>query len=251
MKRMTIAFGALFVASCAPTAPVEPPGPPELDAVTLPLADQAGNRMEALTQNGARWCTEDGVWCVEGAAVTATFASGAPAVTLPVEGEVWPVIVRSGESALVGLVATDEQMYSGGGGRAQHLTLYEIAGGAAREVLRAPLSGSADIRACFDEADERQRAGACRDEYQFISRFFIDETVASGAPVLILETEAGSYPGRVTRNADSLEQAPLTEADLVWARDETCTFRRTYTRGAAGLYAPNEPLPGCSDYLEP
>jgi hypothetical protein len=243
MKRMIIALTTLLVAACAPAAPTEPPGPPELDAVTLPLADQAGNRMEALTQNGARWCTEDNVWCVEGAAVTATFASGAPAVTLPAEGEIWPVIVRSGESAL--------QMYSGGGGRAQHLTLYDVAGGAAREVARMPLSGSADIRACFDEADERQRAGACRDEYQFISRLLIDETVASGPPVLILETEAGSYPGRVTRTADSLEQPPLTDADLVWAQDESCTFRRTYTRGADGLYAPNEPLPGCSDYLEP
>lgn len=252
MKRLMIALGAMLLAACTPPAAETPEnGPPNLDGVMLPLGDQAGNRMEALTQNGARWCTEDSVWCVEGGQVSASFAAGAAPVALPAEGELWPVVVRTGETALIGLIATEEQMYSGGSGRAQHLTLYEIADGAAREVLRMPYSGAADIRACFDEEDEQQRAGACRDEYQFITRIFIDETVASGAPVIVLETAAGSYPGAVTRNADSLEQPALTEADLVWAQDETCTFRRTYTRGADGLYAPDEPLPGCTDYLEP
>jgi len=84
-----------------------------------------------------------------------------------------------------------------------------------------------------------------------VTRISLDEGVADGSPRIILETAAGSYPGAVTRTADSLEQPALTEADLVWAQDQTCTFRRTYTRGPDGLYAPDQPLPGCSDYLEP
>ena len=75
--------------------------------------------------------------------------------------------------------------------------------------------------------------------------------VAEGAPHIVLETAAGSYPGRVTRNADSLEAPALTQADLVWAHDETCSYRRTYSQGADGLYAPDQALPACSDYLEP
>ncbi|MBX9746696.1 MAG: hypothetical protein K2X34_07330, partial [Hyphomonadaceae bacterium] len=174
-----------------------------------------------------------------------------PAIALPGEGEIWPVVVRSGESALVGLIATESTPYSGGSASAQHLILYEIAGGVARESLRLPYSGSAMIRACFDEDDQTARAGACQDQYAFVTRISLDEGVSDGAPRIILETAAGSYPGRVTRTTDSLEQIPLTEADLVWARDETCTFRRTYSRGPDGLYAPDQALPGCSDYLEP
>ena len=114
-----------------------------------------------------------------------------------------------------------------------------------------PLGGSADVRACFDEDDEKQRAGACHDQYTFVTRITLDESVREGAPRIMLETAAGSYPGRVTRNADSLEQSPLTETDLVWAHDATCSYRRTYSRGADGLYAPDRPLPACADYLEP
>lgn len=253
MNRLAIA-AALLACACAPPAeaPNEPANDePTLSSVRLPITDQAGNRMEALTQNGARWCTTDSVWCVEGANVTASFANGASPIALPGEGELWRVIVRSGETALVGRTTIDSTPYSGGGAHAMHLTFYEVGNGAAREVLRMPYAASAMIRACFDEDDEVQRAGACHDEYAFNTRISLDESASSGTPVIILETVAGSYPGRVTRSADSLEQAPLTEADLVWARDEACSFRRTYMRGPDGLYAPNEPLPSCSDYLEP
>ena len=116
----------------------------------------------------------------------------------------------------------------------------------------SPFFGAAAmIRACFDEDDEEQRAGACHDQYTFVTRISLDEGVSEGAPRIMLETAAGSYPGRVTRQADSLEQAPLTQADLVWAQDATCSYRRTYTRSADGLYAPDQPLPPCTDYLEP
>jgi len=251
--RIIAALAALVLVACTQEAPAPEAqvGPPELEGVMLPLADQAGNRMEALTQNDTSWCTSDGVWCIDGASVTASFMPTGPAIALPAEGEVWPVIVRSGEAALVGIITTDSQMYSGGGASAQMLTLYEVAEGVAREALRLPYLGQATIRACFDEGDEATRAGACHDEYSFVTRISMDETVASGSPVLTLQTAAGSYPGPLTRMEDSTTRGALTEADLVWAQDAECTFSRTYTRGPDGLYAPDQPLPGCADYLEP
>lgn len=264
MKRSMVAAVALLAAGCTPPAPEDAPSTaePSLPGLTLPVADQAGNRMEALTQNGDRWCTGDGVWCTvnDGAGVT-VMKGDASVGTIPVadaaEGdawESWPVIVRVGrndESAIVGVVHTDNESYSGGGGAASQLVLYSVSGGAANEAVRMPLDASSMIRACFDEADEMQRAGACHDEYRFVSRISLDEGVAEGAPKIVLETAAGSYPGRVTRSADSLETPPLTQADLVWAQDATCSFRRTYSRGADGLYTPDQALPPCPDYLEP
>lgn len=265
MKKLLIA-AALLAAACTPPATTEEPAPsteaPVLEGVMLPLADQAGNRMEALTQNDSRWCTGDGVWCaaVDGAGVQVTRAgetAGAIAFGEPGDNntfEVWPVIVRVGrndDAALVGVAFKQSQMYSGGGGEATQLYLYNVAGGAVNEVVRMPLSASSMVRACFDEDDQTQRAGACHDEYSFVTRISLDESVAQGAPRIMLETAASSFPGRVSRNADSLQAPPLTEADLVWARDETCSYRRTYTRAADGLYAPDQPLPPCADYLEP
>lgn len=257
MKKPVLA--ATFLV-CACTQPADAPaaddasGAPSLEGVMLPLADGAGNRLEALIQAGDRWCTQDSAWCVtatEGAPLQVVH--GAQTVALPSAGAAWPNIYRLGGDAvaLVGVVATDEQMYSGGSGSASLLTLYEVSDAAARVVAALPLRGSADVRACFDEDDERQRAGACRDMYEFVTRISLDETVISGPPSIVLETAAGSYPGRVTRNADSLEAAALQPSDLVWAADETCSYRRIFNRGADGLYAPDQPLPDCSDYLEP
>lgn len=263
MKRLMLAAALLGCACTPPAAQNEAnTAEPSLPEVTLPVADQAGNRMEALTQSGESWCTGDGVWCAQkdGAGVQ-VMRSGQGAGSIAVgeagEGnswEVWPVAVRVGRddaSALFGVVMKTNQMYSGGGGNAEQLIIYTIESGVTHEAVRMPLSGSADVRACFDEDDEGQRAGACHDQYTFVTRISLDESVSQGPPRILLETAAGSYPGRVTRNADSLEQAPLTQADLVWARDETCSYRRTYARGADGLYAPDQPLPACADYLEP
>ena len=263
MKRLMIA-AAVLACACTPPAAENPQNTaePSLPAVALPAADQAGNRMEALTQTAERWCTSDGVWCAaqDGAGVAVTRggqSAGSIGVGEVAEGDdwdVWPQIVRVGrgdDSALIGVVRTTHQMYSGGGGEASQLVLYAISGGAANEVVRIPLGATSMVRACFDEDDEKQRAGACHDQYTFVTRISLDEGVAEGAPQILLETAAGSFPGRVTRNADSLEAAPLQSSDLVWAHDETCSYRRTYTRGVDGLYAPDQPLPACSDYLEP
>ncbi len=265
MKRLMIAAIAVLASACTPPATIEnaaDTAEPSLPAVTLPLADQAGNRMEALSQASERWCTADGVWCAvsDGAGVVVMRGGaqfGSIAVGEPGENnswDAWPVIVRVGrddDAALLGVVFTTNQMYSGGGGQASQLILYSVANGVANEVTRMPLAASSDVRACFDEDDTKQRAGACHDQYTFVTRISLDETVAEGAPRILLETAAGSYPGRVTRNADSLEGAPLTQADLVWAHDPTCSYRRTYERGDDGLYAPDQPLPACTDYLEP
>jgi hypothetical protein len=248
MKRLMIAAVAMLACACTPPAAEEEAvntAEPSLPGVTLPVADQAGNRMEALTQNGDRWCTGDGVWCTisDGAGVT-VMKGGASVGTIPVAEpwhgdawESWPVIVRVGrndESALVGIVHTDNEPYSGGGGAASQLVLYSVSGGAANEVVRMPFSASSMVRACFDENDQAQRADACHDEYKFVTRISLDEGVTEGAPRIMLETAAGSFPGLVTRNSDSNERPALTQADLVWAQSEACSYRRTYTRGDDG-----------------
>ncbi len=265
MKRLMIAAAALLASACTPPATEEAAtntAEPSLPGVTLPMADQAGNRMEALTQNGEAWCTGDGVWCAtqDGAGVQVTrggASAGSIAVGEAGEGNawtVWPVIVRAGrndDSVLVGVAMTTRQMYSGGGGEATELYLYNVSGGAANEVVRMPIGASKMIRACFDEADGERRAGACHDEYAFVTRISLDEGVAEGAPRIMLETAAGAYPRSAALNRDSEEDPPLQQADLQWTRDEACSFRRTYSRGADGLYSPDQPLPACADYLEP
>jgi hypothetical protein len=262
MKRMMMAAAALLGCACTPppdeTAAPQANQGPNLAAASLPLADGAGNRMEALTQNGARMCTSDAAWCLEtDHPVVQVFRGDARVNVLPLGDNetsgLWPIVVRfnNDENVLFGLTRSQRQMYSGGGGSATQLQLYEVSHSAVREVATMPLSGSATIRACFDEDDEQQRAGACHDEYAFVTRLSLDESVASGPPRIVLETAAGSYPGLVTRNADSLENQALQPADLVWATSELCSYRRIFTRGADGRYEPDRQLPDCSDYLEP
>lgn len=263
MKHLIIAI-ALLAGACTPPATETATNTtePSLPALTLPVADQAGNRMEALSQASERWCTGDGVWCAakDGAGVIVTRSGeqvGAIAVGEPGENnswDAWPVIVRLGRddaAALIGVVFTTHQMYSGGGGEANQLILYSVANGIVNEVTRMPLSAALSTRACFTPEDEQQRAGACSDQYKFVSRISLDEALTQGAPHIMLETAAGTYPGHVSRNADSLEAPALTQADLVWAQDAMCSYRRTYARGADGLYTPDQPLPPCADYLEP
>ena len=56
----------------------------------------------------------------------------------------------------------------------------------------------------------------------------------------------------MSRSKDSLENPPLTAADLVAARDPTCSFERRFTFDAAtGVYQPDRPLPDCTDYTVP
>lgn len=258
MKTILAALAVLSVCGCAPegAAPARvETAPPELAPPTLPSADGAGNRMEALEAVGGRWCGAG--WCVASQAdgIVADHAGRSVSITWPAEenqsSAPWPYVITSGEAALVGAVVTETAMYSGGGARVDRLVLYEVSEGAAREVLRLPHAGQVSIRACFDEADVRARAEACLDEYAFVSRVRLDESVSAGAPRIVLETAAASYPGRVSRSVDSTTRAPLADTDLVWATDDVCSYRRTFTRGATGAYMPDTELPACADYLEP
>jgi hypothetical protein len=126
-----------------------------------------------------------------------------------------------------------------------------VSNGAATRLATLPVASSISVRACFSPENEQQRAGACADEYRFVSRIRLDEAVTSGPPHIVLETAAASFPGRVTRAADSLARPQLTEADHVWATDDVCSFRRTYAPISNGGYAPDTELPACPDYLEP
>jgi hypothetical protein len=257
MKMMHCAcLFALALAACGQepqTAAQAESTPPALEAVALPQSDGAGNRLEALTQNGARWCSGDGAWCLEAVDdAPARLTAGDRTIAVPSPGEPWPFIIRVGaDRAIVGLVDEEEQMYSGGGGSASGVVLFEVSNGVAQRLAALPLSGSIMTRACFMEEDEQKRAGACHDQYEFASRVRLDETVTGGEPRIVLETAAGTFPGRVTRGEDSGERGQLTEADLVWWHDDACSYRRTFSRSPAGPYLPDAELPACSDYLEP
>ena len=237
-----------------------------LQAAAVPAAD----RLEDLVLTDDRACTADGAWCVslvqetrEGEVVVTPVvrAAGEAAAGAEIEaGEVetyqpWTGLVRLADGGfLAGVEAGSSSMYSGGGGQASELRLYRLdAAGAAgaAPVLTVPIRGSLMIRACFSEADMKQRADACHDEYRF------DATLktAGGSdalPVLDYETVATAFPRGVSRSEDSLEDAPLTKADLVAERDPKCSYQRRFVfDAAAGVYQPDRPLPDCSDYTVP
>jgi hypothetical protein len=253
MKRLMIAAAALLSACTPPATKSE-----DLPPADAPVADAAGNRIEALTENNGRWCSGDGVWCVAitGGNAVVTHSDAQLASLTVGEAEVWPHIIRVGRddaSALIGLVAIDRQMYSGGGASARFMTLFEVAPGQEAEQLLGgiPIAAEALVRACFTEEHAAQRQDACHDEYDFNGTISLDPAVSEGPPRLILTTEATSFPGQRTRATDSTAQAALNPDDLTRWRDPVCSYSRWASRGADGGYVWNEPLPPCADYLEP
>lgn len=252
MKRLILAAAVLACACAPPAEKIDPP------PAGTPVADAAGNRMEALSESAGRWCTGDGVWCVAIARGEAVISRGdqtfAP-LTVGANAEVWPHIIRIGRNdggAIVGLAARQEQTYSGGGGTSRDVLLFEAVPGQT-DVVQAtgfPWTGDISIRACFGEDDVAARREACSDEYSFIGTLTLDTSVASGPPRLVLTTEATTFPGRRSRDADSTTAPPLQEADLVRWRDETCSFRRVASRQGDG-YVWDAVFPPCTDYLEP
>ncbi|HST36724.1 MAG TPA: hypothetical protein VLK25_08870 [Allosphingosinicella sp.] len=252
-----------------------------LAAAPPPAADRAGNRIEPLMAqrqvapsagaeplpatvcNGARfWCATvrrdgaEGPWTL---LVYSAGLGGAPRrLTLPQAAEdetelaVWPFLVREADGALlVGIKWYRRTMYSGGGAGAERLQLLRLAGAAAPvAVLEAPSEGSSMVRACFSQEDMRSRRRACHDEYEFSGTLTLDPATTAGRPHFILTTMARTYPGRLAREEDSAERPPLRRRDLVWWRDPDCSYTRRFAPDAAGLYAPDAPLPACSDYLD-
>lgn len=252
MKRLIAA--ALLLAACS--APQQPRGETALPPQTTAATDQAGTRLEALVARGDESCTDDGAWCVNAGRVftygrdnTQRAASDTPDLE---EHEVWPFAVRFGETALLGVIAYYSDMYSGGGAQERVLTLYQVnaSSRAAAPVLSVPVAGAASIRACFDEGDARARREACSDEYTFSGTLALDPTNADGRPRLVFTTEAATYPGARSRMEDSTQAPPLQQSDLVWTRDERCSYRRVLSwSDGAGAFAPDQPLPECPDYF--
>ena len=251
MKRLLICVAALVCACSPPAAKTDAP------PADAPIADAAGNRMEVLTENAGRWCSGDGVWCV---AVSAGMAQithqGTQLANLTVgEVEVWPHIIRvdrNDDSAIIGLVTVEREMYSGGGASVRWMSLFEVAPGQEADWVLAsiPIAAEAMVRACFTEEHAAARQEACHDEYDFAGTISLDPAVSEGPPRLILTTEASSFPGQRTRASDSTTEPPLQPGDLTRWRDETCSYRRVASRDADG-YVWDAPLPACADYLEP
>lgn len=158
---------------------------------------------------------------------------------------------------LIGLITALSTPYSGGGAQARRLHLLRIDRdyGAARltgELLDVPLDSNVMIRACFSEADMRQRAGACHDEYRSGATLTLTGTVSDGMPVLGCAMVAESWPGQVSRQEDSLTKGRLRKRDLVWSRDAACSFETTFAfNPTTRRYEAGEPGPDCSDYDVP
>lgn len=247
---------AALVAGCAASETTSaPPAPPP----TIATTDRAGNRLEPLAPCGEALCTADGGWRID--ASGATYRGDGSVRSFGDEGQsaenrgVWPFVVFVGgapQHALFGVTTTTSEVYSGGSAEATVLTLYEVVAHNrdADPLLGVRLSGSAMIRACFNEADMRARREACHDEYAYAATLNLDPGAATGHPRFLYAAEAASYPGRVSRTEESTQAPALRGGDLVWARDEACSFRRTMVLSEEGNgYMPNEPMPDCSDYF--
>ncbi len=248
--RVSLAAALLLVSACA-SAPLPEP-PPMLTPVSAGV-DQAGNRLEPLRGDSAddERCTQDGQWCANAQG----FRSGAQNYAVPprdrAEAAPWPFALHraAGGEPLLGMLWRINDGYSGGGASETVLVLYRFSEGRAEPVLDVLQAGDALIRACFSQADVRARREACHDDYRFSSHLSLDPANTGEWPVLRYETRAETFPGRVSRSAESAERGALTAADLVWAADERCTFARGFVwNEAAGAYMPNEPLPECTDY---
>jgi hypothetical protein len=260
--------------------------PPRTKPVRLSTApaDQAGNRIEAIELSPAtgttpeQGCTVDGAWCV---AVAVAQRDHGPVLRvytphrengtdrrydLPHDADgaddvifgLWPRLVRLSniqDGVFVGVIETRTTMYSGGGATTSRLTLLHVASGSTddlQQILSVPLSGSASIRACFSEMDVSDRGGACHDEYSFTGELTLDRSLSVGPPRFHYATIATTFPGQVTRSADSLAKGPLKKSDLMKSGDPQCSYRRTFSAQVGQwTYAPDRPLPDCSDYTTP
>ncbi|WP_143752312.1 lysozyme inhibitor LprI family protein [Burkholderia sp. SRS-W-2-2016] len=248
--------------------------------------DHAGNRLEALVTEAPqippgteeKRCTVDKRLCVRivhdgddsrasiqidsaGASLSTYrfLLSDIPDDSRNINVTLWPRLLRLADgsgSVVVGVRVNFSTSYSGGGGSASELRLFEIRRDGSsvheREVLSIPIEGSLMIRACFTARDERRRLGACHDEYRYTTVLGIDHTVKSGFPRLLYATRATSFPGKVSRGKDSLEGPPLRRRDLITALDKKCTYKRIFDFDrSAGVYIPDRPLPDCGDYTVP
>ncbi len=228
---------------------------------------------------GGRQCLPDKSLCLDlpavaeaGGSVKAASPSGeANDLSLPFvpnDGEtlsLWPhlIAVPTHEGAapesrqyLMGVIATQSAMYSGGGGSGSrlHLLSLDTTPSSTRlgdEVLDVVWDSSLMIRACFSEADIKDRREACHDEYSFTGTLAGRSAEAGEWPVLTYRSVATAYP-RTSRRSQDNSELRLTAADLVRETDPACSYERTLRYNpATSRYEMDRPAPDCSDYTTP
>lgn len=248
-------------------------------ALLLAAAAPADGPVIALVKGeGDRQCLPDRSLCLELPATEDGTASAAELiVTSPTEGsstnaalpaftdaekqELWPhlIAVKSDDGApryLVGILGRVNAMYSGGGGSATRLHLFEFgtapgATGLGEEVLNVVWDGSLMIRACFSEEDMKDRLEACHDEYDFKATLTAAPDDGGWLPALTYGSVATSYP-RTSKRSEDNSAIKLKRADLVRAQDPTCTYQRVLRYNpATSRYEMDRPAPDCSDYTTP
>ncbi len=161
------------------------------------------------------------------------------------------------EALLIGVLTSYSTMYSGGGGEATRLHLFEVsrAYGSPRlagERLAIPYTSSLMIRACFSEHDFKDRHGACHDEYRFSAELGLTAgPTGSSMPQLTYRTSAETFPRSASRSADG-SGVRLTRADLVWQADPECSYSRQLRfNPASERYEMDRPAPDCSEFTAP
>jgi hypothetical protein len=228
----------------------------------------AATVIEPLRKRAGESCSADRVWCVaakQGEATVRHRGTVVGSLVLEtnederIESELWPSVVRIREPgrpelALIGIVRTEREAYSGGGGTVAILMLFELspdANAKPRAVLDVPLASSFMIRACFARADERRRRGACHDEYRYRAALTVAPR-ATGGTRLIYKAHADSFPGRRNRfEDDATQEGQLRKADLYRAVDRRCTFKRELARNTTtGALEWTVPPPACPEYLD-
>lgn len=230
----------------------------------LPVAAQAAPTVELLSLQNGMSCNEQGDWCLavdaDGPYATSRTLRNTyhlwdgPEVSSHQDLSIWPNLIRLSEDrALAGVILNEDHPFSGGGMTVQTLHLFDVTLGdtaMSNGIATIPLSSTADIRACFEEADLDKRLGACHDEYAFKSDLTIIVTDADH-PELHVQTQATRYPLGASRDRDSDLEPPLTPEMLVKTIDATCSYQATYVFDAANsIYATTEPLPDCSEFLQ-
>jgi hypothetical protein len=184
--------------------------------------------------------------------------------------ELWPQIIRepsseptregeeAGENISIGMLSINSTMYSGGGARSEQLTLYRLPYSpygkpAFQEMLDVPWNAAVMIRACFSEADMKNRNGACHDLYDFDATLKLDSAYPKDSPPrLIYQTKATATPGNSRRSEDNSSGKKLSDKDILPRADDECT----YTRGVrynpvTARYEFDRPGPDCSEYTVP
>lgn len=212
-----------------------PHGAATSTATTSAISQASTSHLETLTADASdAHGTTDGAWCATTDADARTFLFS----------------YRHQPIATCHLANGGHEIC--GGGQAVQISLYPLSSSTPaatppQAALTFPSSAAIDIRACFIRADARARHDACSDQYNFTGTLSLDATPTPAK--LVLTTVATTYPGHLSRTEDNTH--PLTAADIKTVRDETCSYRRVFARGANGAYTPDSPLPACADYLQP